>query len=50
MEPVQALQKEASLENDTESQDHHHGHSFEDSAATQVIGVAILEFGVLLHR
>lgn len=48
-EQPQALQKEDSLEIDKESQGHHHGHSFDDSAATQIIGVAILEFGVLLH-
>jgi zinc transporter 1/2/3 len=29
---------------------HEHNHGFEDSMATQMIGIAILEFGVVLHR
>jgi zinc transporter 1/2/3 len=29
---------------------HDHGNTFSDSALTQIIGVAILEFGVTLHR
>ncbi|KXN87518.1 Zinc-regulated transporter 2 [Leucoagaricus sp. SymC.cos] len=28
---------------------HHHGYAFTDSALTQIVGVAILEFGVALH-
>ncbi|KAF8202190.1 ZIP-like iron-zinc transporter [Pholiota molesta] len=28
---------------------HEHNHGFEDSMATQMIGIAILEFGVVLH-
>lgn len=27
-----------------------HDHGFEDTVSTQVIGVGILEFGVVLHR
>lgn len=29
---------------------HHNGNAFTDKAITQIIGVAILEFGVALHR
>ncbi|KAF9480530.1 ZIP-like iron-zinc transporter [Pholiota conissans] len=30
-------------------QQHEHDHDFEDNASTQMIGIAILEFGVVLH-
>ena len=34
----------------SESEKHSHKHQVLDAAASQIIGVAILEFGVVLHR
>lgn len=33
-----------------DAHNHHRGNAFTDKAITQIIGVAILEFGVALHR
>ncbi|EDR14053.1 ZIP-like iron-zinc transporter [Laccaria bicolor S238N-H82] len=48
-EQASTLQKEVSIEKVESGEDHHHEHSLEDSATTQLIGVAILEFGLVLH-
>lgn len=49
VEQASTLQKEVSIEKVESGQDHHHEHSLGNSATTQLIGVAILEFGVVLH-
>lgn len=50
VEQASTLQKEVSIEKVESGQDHHYEHSLGDSATTQLIGVAILEFGLVLHR
>ncbi|KJA28165.1 hypothetical protein HYPSUDRAFT_62552 [Hypholoma sublateritium FD-334 SS-4] len=37
------------IEETAQAPEHVHSHGFEDSITTQIIGVGILEFGVLLH-
>ena len=48
----QVTDKDQALDDEEAAQapEHTHRHSFEDSITTQIIGVGILEFGVLLHR
>lgn len=52
MQSGQIADKDQSLdiEETAQAPEHAHGHGFEDSITTQIIGVGILEFGVLLHR
>lgn len=53
LEPLEQQQSHAhGLDEKHAHQGHGHGHegALVDSAATQIIGVAILEFGVILHR
>jgi len=44
-----AVKGKASVASDVESLHKHDGH-FADSIVSKIIGVAILEFGVVLHR
>lgn len=46
-DPTLSSQKESSSDIEAPK---HEDHGFEDSMSTQIIGVAILEFGVVLHR
>lgn len=43
-------QKSVDIEQAVPEPKHAHGHGFEDTISTQIIGVGILEFGVVLHR
>ncbi|KAJ7148397.1 ZIP-like iron-zinc transporter [Mycena crocata] len=52
-EGAQTPPKEHETASDVEEQRHHHHHGelshLDDSASAQIVGIAILEFGVLLH-
>lgn len=50
VDPDIAPAKSDSSHTDVESGHSHHGHSLLDTALTQILGIAILEFGVTLHR
>jgi zinc transporter 1/2/3 len=48
LDPTPPSKKESSSDIEA-TRPRHEGHTFEDNMLTQVIGVAILEFGVVLH-
>ncbi|CAK5267311.1 unnamed protein product [Mycena citricolor] len=41
--------EESAHQHQHEHHGHHHGERFDNSASAQIVGIAILEFGVLLH-